>query len=313
MGNECVICDQRFESEEELFKHVKKVHKLPKYKYFLDYYHKKDPLTHELIPFRSVEQYLLSDFVNKENLRTWLERQSPEAQKQYCENILILRKQVKGLIYAPCQVELRSVMSPSMIFLNKIFEDGYYQLCGRLGFQNKFKYFNGWAETIDLDKRRKVFIDTREQKPLKFKHLKTVDKKLDYGDYCFSNDEWTDKTYIERKSMMDFIGTISGGYERFTNELIRCQEDNAYLIIMVEQLLSTCLEFDTLPNMPPQMKATPEFIFHRVRELLQKFPNIQFLFVKDRPTASEKIEFLFSAGAQIKNYDLQYLYDIKVL
>ena len=44
-------------------------------------------------------------------------------------------------------------------------------------------------------------------------------------------------TYIERKSITDFIGTMSGGYERFKREVERAREQDAKLIVLVEESL----------------------------------------------------------------------------
>ena len=61
------------------------------------------------------------------------------------------------------------------------------------------------------------------------------------------------------------------------------------------------------------VKATPEFIFHKVRRISQKFPNVQFLFVNGRKEASRIIERIFTAGCAHKQVDLQLAYDLKKL
>lgn len=88
----------------------------------------------------------------------------------------------------------------------------------------------------------KILIDTREQKPLKFKskHLdETVVTKLDYGDYMVQfNDGTVPKVSFERKSVEDLFGTLGKGYSRFKKEITRAQKDNALLIIIIEGTLS---------------------------------------------------------------------------
>ena len=46
----------------------------------------------------------------------------------------------------------------------------------------------------------------------------TIVKKLDYGDYTLHDEELAVGCYIERKSINDLIGTMSGGLERFKKE-----------------------------------------------------------------------------------------------
>ena len=78
-----------------------------------------------------------------------------------------------------------------------------------------------------------ILIDTREQRPLKFKRNVKI-MKLDYGDYAFSSSEASCKAFVERKAVGDFLGTISGGYERFLREIQRSVDDDANLIIFDE-------------------------------------------------------------------------------
>ena len=52
--------------------------------------------------------------------------------KEYFRNFLIGRKEKKDLEFAPCQVELRSLMSPSVAYYQKVFGD-YNEICQRGG------------------------------------------------------------------------------------------------------------------------------------------------------------------------------------
>ncbi len=113
--------------------------------------------------------------------------------------------------------------------------------------------------------------------------------------------------------LSDFIGTMSGGYERFIKEIERAQDADAYLVVLVEDSLTHAMSFPYLPHISKKIKATPEFIFHRVRNLIQKYPHIQFLFVNGRVKASRVIERIFTCGCAYKKVDLQYAYDLKIL
>ena len=143
--------------------------------------------------------------------------------------------------------------------------------------------------------------------------------KLDYGDYAFSSSEASCKAFIERKAVGDFLATISGGYERFQREIQRSVDDEANLIVIVEQKLSKILYFNqqrkknTGGLVYGKVKATPEFIFHRVRSLCQQYPSIQFLFVDGKTESSRVIEKIFTSGCIHKKVDLQLAYDTKKL
>lgn len=106
---------------------------------------------------------------------------------------------------------------------------------------------------------------------------------------------------------------MSGGYERFINEIKRAEENNAYLVILVEDNISNALNFKFLKHISKKIKATPEFIFHRVRNLIQRYPFIQFVFVKGRKEASRVVNKIFVSGCVHKKIDLQLAYEIKLL
>ena len=208
---------------------------------------------------------------------------------------------------------MRSLIFPPIQYYNEIFGD-YYELCEKLGFRNKYQNFNEIVTNSEWQNpEHEILIDTREQRPLKFKrNVKLM--KLEYGDYAFSSSEASCKAFIERKAVGDFLGTISGGYERFLREIQRSVDDDASLIILIEQKLSNVLYFNHQRKshggrIYSKVKATPEFIFHRVRELSQRFPTIQFLFVDGKKESARVIEKIFTCGCSHKKIDLQLAYD----
>jgi hypothetical protein len=138
-------------------------------------------------------------------------------------------------------------------------------------------------------------------------------QKLDYGDYAFSHPEHTCRCHIERKSLADFISTMSGGHDRFIKEIERAKEESANLIILVEETFNNALSFKYLPHISKKIKASPDFIFHRVRKMIQAYPHVQFLFVDGRRESSRVIELIFTCGCCYKKIDLQLAYDNKVL
>jgi hypothetical protein len=58
-----------------------------------------------------------------------------------------------------------------------------------------------------------------------------------------------------------------------------------------------------------KIKAEPEFIFHRMRDLIYDYPNLQFLFVDGRGESKRMIKQLFGSRGQLKDVDLQLQYD----
>ena len=305
----CQECKEKFKDYISLHRHLRS-HKMLLVDYYNKYYPRKDLLTNEFIKFKNRDQYLSDDFNTKTNMKKWLKSLHIEKAKEYCESILLKRKEDKGIEYSPSQVELRSLLSPPTQYFNELFE-GYYELCQGLGLKNKYVYANDIVCGTPLQ-NQKIYIDTREQKPLRFKGEIEV-KTLKFGDYAFSDEKAACNCHIERKSLSDFIGTMSGGHERFVNEIERAQEQEAYLIILVEESLQNALSFKFLPYISKKIKATPEFVFHRARGLIQKYPKIQFLFVNGRKESVRVIEKIFTSNCIHEKIDLQLAYDNKIL
>lgn len=307
----CQVDGKEFKDEKTLHLALRS-YGLNKVKYYQKYYERRDLLTGELINFKTKEQYLNSDFNDKNNMKKWLKDQSVEKAKEYCKNLLIKRKNNKNLIYSPTQVELRTIMSPSIIFYNKVFKD-YYNLCSSVGLENKFISPNSIDHQFknELGEKDIIYVDTREQSWLKF-NVPFEIKTLPFGDYACSNDNCG--CFVERKSLSDFISTLSvKNYDRFKNEIEKALKNNSYIIVMVEETLSNALSFQYLPHISKKIKATPEYIFHNVRELLQSYNNLQFLFVDGRKEMTRIIESIFASKCFYRKIDLQLAYDMKLL
>jgi hypothetical protein len=307
----CKIDGKEFKDEKSLH-FALKGYGLNKVKYYQTYYERRDLLTNELINFKTKEQYLNSDFNDKNNMKKWLKEQSLDKAQEYCKNLLIKRKEMKNLIYSPTQVELRTIMAPSIIFYNKIFKD-YYDTCSSIGLENKYVHPKLIGDNFKnkLTQKDTIFVDTREQSWLKF-DIPFEIKTLSFGDYACSNDNCG--CFIERKSLSDFISTLSvKNYDRFKNEIEKALKNNSYIIVMVEETLSNALSFQYLPHISKKIKATPEYIFHNVRELLQNYSNLQFLFVDGRKEMTRIIEAIFASKCFYKKIDLQLAYDMKIL
>jgi hypothetical protein len=307
----CKVDGKEFKDEKSLH-FALRGYGLNKEKYYHKYFPKKDLLTGETILFKSKEQYFNSDFNDKNNMKKWLKEQSLEKAQEYCKSLLIKRKEEKNIQYSPTQVELRTIMSPSIVFYNKIFND-YYSLCLDIGLENKFVHPKNISHQFEnkLTIRDTIYVDTREQSWLKF-NIPFQIKMLPYGDYTCSNDN--DNCYIERKSLSDFISTLSSGnLNRFKNEIEKAKNNNAYIVVVVEEKLQNALSFQYLPHISKKIKATPEFIFHNVRSLIQDYNNLQFLFVDGREEMKRVIESILASKCFYKKVDLQLAYDLKLL
>lgn len=309
----CQICQKPAEN-----KHFYKEHKIKMADYYEQYFPKKDLLTGEIIKFENLHNYESADFLTKENLKTWLSKSNTEEIKSYLQNILITRKEQKNLIYAPTQVELRSLFNfPSIITYNKFFGN-YYRFCESLGFKsrgfrnvligNKIKIDNRFNSPFD---DFSIFCDTREQKVLNIDYPIEI-QTLPYGDYCFCKPKLSEFIYIERKSLTDLISSFTSQISRLRNELIRVKENNAYLFILVEASLSKCLSFNELSEINRKIRVTPEFLFHNIRNIIQEFPCCQFGFVQDRSEAAKFVKLILLSGGLFKNIDFQLFYDKKM-
>ena len=310
MTFKCKACDQEFETERKLHSHLKK-HDLRIAAYYQQYYPRYDLYDGKIIKFKSKEYYLNTEFNNKSNRLKWLDKLPLNEAKKYLKKILLDRKEKKALTYSPCQVELRSLAFPSVISFEKKFPD-YYKLCKSLGFKNKYRQAQSIV-TAKSKKDCKIYVDSREQLPLKF-NLPTEVKGLKFGDYALSEKSLTCNCYIERKTLADFISTISVlNYDRFCREIERAAENDANLIIVIEDSLTHALSFPFLPYISKKIKVTPEFIFHKARDMIQKYDHIQFLFVNGRKESVRVIEKIFFSKCIYKKIDLQLSYDKKIL
>jgi len=307
----CKIDGKEFADEKSLHLSLRG-YGLNKEKYYHTYYPKKDLFSGETINFKNKEQYFNSDFNDKNNMKKWLKQQPIEKAQEYCRSLLIKRKEEKGIVYSPTQVELRTIMSPSIIFYNKIFKN-YYDLCSSVGLTNKFIHPENITNQFKfkLTREDSIYVDTREQDWLKFDVPFEI-TTLPFGDYSCTNNNCN--CYVERKSLSDFISTLSiGNLGRFTNEIIRAQKSNAYLVVIIEEKLTNALSFQYLPHISKKIKATPEYIFHNVRQLIQEYDNLQFLFVDGKSEMKRVMESIFSSKCFYKKIDLQLAYDLKFL
>ena len=231
----------------------------------------------------------------------------PNEAKEYVRGLLLARKIKKNLIYTPCQVELRSLPMPGMAYMNRLF-GSYYDECRQLGFQNRYIQVGFDGKWSSFSQMHQIIVDTREQMPLTFADMKTVQEGLEFGDYKLNDDRLTQHCCVERKAIGDFYSTMSGGYFRFCKEIERAQAAGFYMVILVEGAFDSVYEFShTLKRV--DVIISPEYVFHNMRSICQQYPMVQFLFVDNREEASAAVLKIFQSNGQVKKLDLQYAYD----
>lgn len=302
----CQGCGHNFSDLAALHYHIKE-HKLNPEKYYTKYYPRKDLFTQQLLLFKSRDSYLTNDFVTRTNLKKWLaarEQLDSELVKDYCRNWLLNRKFLKNLVYTPTSVELKTMIAPTIEYYNEIFGD-YYSLCQELGFKNKFTPIKDNLELFKTENKEfQIICDTREQNPLILANSKR--EGLNFGDYS-TDENISGKTRIERKSLSDLLGTIGKGYERFQREIERAQAAGYNLVILVEESFANYLSYPYMKHIRSKMPI--EATSHNIRELCQKYSNIQFLFVAGRKEAVRVVNRIFSIKDIAVKIDLQEALD----
>ena len=307
---ECKICGESYDLEEDFLKHIRYEHKLSQASYFQEHHPRYDKHTGEIILFKSRDFYFDNQFNDKSSLKAWLTKQPISVQQEWCKEALAKRREEKGLVYTPGQTELRTIMIPSANYLNDIFGD-YYKVCAEIGYRNKYQPLKGAFPFYPIDRaRNRIIIDSREQKPLLFENFETVTRKLNEGDYALENESLSFGTRIERKSMPDFYGTLSTyNYDRFVREIDRIKHKGLKMVVLIEGSIEEAYSLPSLGKYR-EMKIGPEYVFHKMREVIQEFPFIQFLFAKNREDSVKIVEILLQSRGEFSQYDLQLTYDM---
>lgn len=148
----------------------------------------------------------------------------------------------------------------------------------------------------------RVVIDTREQRPWSFPpDLAEVQRgTLKAGDYALVGD---DAFAIERKSLDDFLGTVSSGWERFLREIGRMEgSDFAARIVVVEADFAACCFHESaagelIPPAHQHPQLSPLFVARRIAEL--SFMGVSVLFAGQAAYAAALALALFAERSRI--------------
>lgn len=306
----CQGCGADFDNIVSLHDHIK-THKLSPEKYYLKYYPRVDLYTKEPLRYKSRESYFSNDFITRTNLKKWLQEREEidgDLVRDYCKNWLLNRKSNKKLVYAPCHLELKTLIAPQIDYYNELF-GSYYALCRELGFKDRYTTPEQNKDCLNKSVSDfKVIIDTREQRALSFGDSK-VDT-LKFGDYARAN-EGANSVRIERKSLPDAIQTFGVGLDRFEREIQRAKDAGCNLVILVEDKFSNFMSFPYLPHI--RSKCTVDYISHNIRYLINSYDNVQFLFCDNRVEAARLIKKLLGNTDLFNLFDLQLAFDKKLL
>ena len=191
---ECKVCGAKFNSIRGLHLHISKKHSISQKEYYETYYPKKSLLNKHKISFKNYEQYFKDQFRNKTEFKTWTEVAPEEKVRQYILKVYKERVDSKKCKNSLSHIELELSDLPPIKLYKKLF-GSYTQFSKNLSLKTFF-YKNlpsdFWSKEVPED--LKIFIDTREQKPIKFSNSEEM--KLDFGDYT-SAAPYYDYTYID--------------------------------------------------------------------------------------------------------------------
>lgn len=151
---------------------------------------------------------------------------------------------------------------------------------------------------MDVLSPLEIVIDSNEQMPWAWDPSDAITEihKLATADYALRQDCETVKgreAYavrfaIERKSLEDFLGTISAGWNRFQRELTRMESFPARVVIVEGNFAECCfsqgVDGDILPPPHNHPALRPVFVARRISELTMA--GVSVLFAGDAQLAA---------------------------
>lgn len=298
----CRICNKDFDSERGLHGHLKQ-HCVTMAEYYTEYFPRKNKLTGDPLPFKNKKDYFSKDFSSRAQLLKWCGRAGKEELGEYALKMLRQRVESKGLKRAPSHLELKISELPDVDSFVRAF-GSYTSACNLVGVPPLFGKRLPESFLSEETEGLKVFIDTREQKPLVFSRSERM--KLDFGDYTAAGDDYS-YTYIDRKSAGDFVSTLSlNNLNRFKREVSRARELDCYLFVLVESDLEKIYK----RNKWGPHSSNLRFIYHNMREVSHQFADsCQFVFTGSRENSEFLIPKILKCGLDLWGVDLQYYID----
>lgn len=303
----CKECGKEFETLKGLHLHLRS-HKMKMDEYYMKHFPKKDLQTGKPIKFKNLDDYKDRDFNSIVGEFNWIEAQEDYLATAYILDKVNKRKERNGDSFFYSYVEWKTARGYDYVRMINNFGVGFFthlkRACLSLGLEERYDYnLSLDIEVKDLD----IWIDTREQLPL----LSGERNTLSVGDYCVAGDDYN-SVHIERKSLGDYISTLTGGIDRFERECELANSLGLQMVILVEESFENCFKYR--PPKRSKQKVTGENAFHNLRRLMQKYKCIQPLFVKNRNESVKYMKKIFSmTKEQVSVTDLQFLYDLEIL
>jgi hypothetical protein len=300
MSFNCKECGESYESLKSLHSHIKK-HDMILGDYYVKHFQRKNKLTGSLIQFKNYEDYFERDFATYDQMVEWCETAPESEVKPYILDLLKKRIANKKLKHGPSTVDLFSCKMPPIRFYQKLF-GSYSKACEECGVSPMFA--SAFPQEFHRDCTfAKIYIDTREQQPLKFDYSQPM--KLDVGDYAINGEDFK-YTYVDRKSFPDFCNTMTTEYKRFARELQRCRGLDSFLFVVVECDL---YKIEKINSRSPK-RYNLNYVFHNMRDLQNEFSDCcQFVFSGNRSNSQLLIPKLLMLGPKIWRTDVQYFLD----
>lgn len=306
----CKTCQKEFTSDKSLDAHLK-VHGGVA-EYYSTWYPRRDLYDDTFIEFKNKKQYLSSFFNSHENRLLFFRDNSGILAKDILEKEFRDNREHKNYSFLPCENYLNLSKLAGVSDIKKIFGN-----CKEFCEKSKIEQYytsnipkNFWANTEELE-NIVVHVDTREQKPFKFKNL--VYNKLDFGDYTAVGDHYS-KTFVDRKSAADFLGTFSSqaNFDRFKREIERAKDFNSFLFVLVETTIKDLPEIAGSKKYYKNFDKLQSFAFHNVRDILIKdYKHCQFIFCRNAPEANDICKRILLNGKSLWNCDVQYFLNSK--
>lgn len=296
----CLECQESFDSQRSLHAHIKK-HEMFVGDYYVKHYARRNKLTGELLPYKNHKSYFENDFSTPNQIFKWIEKSSDEEVKSYLLELLQKRINDKNLDYGPSDVEFKSARMPAIDFYKKYF-GSYTEACKFCGVTPKLntkmpeEFWNDFSET-------KILVDTREKTPLEFNNQEI--RKIDVGDYSVESNLFN-YTFVDRKSIGDFCGTVTTSYNRFAKELDRCREMGCFVFVVVESTIDKIIKNNVFSG----KRYNLDYVYHNMRELQHNYRDCcQFVFSGSRYNSAELIPKLLVLGKSLWKVDVHYYWD----
>jgi len=286
----CELCTREFKTQRGLNTHLRFSHDI----LIAEYYEVFHPIycieCGKIVPYKNDGHYKNYKFCSKNCLKKAYSKKEPRKNFKYKKEFLLdelrrLHEKYGGFVTQNL-VRLNGVVLPQ-IYYN--YFESFVEAC-ELAQVPYFKRIINKKEPIE-DSLIPIIIDTREQRPYRFKNY--IKKKLDVGDYTL--DMGVD-VRIERKSIPDLKGTLGFGLNRFKKELQRARDQNLYVVILIdgtEKLFWKTAFFG---------KMSPKSLFHNLKLLSGQYADVcQFVFTGGRIKSAKLVYFL----CLIEKEDLQ--------